>query len=56
MAEPEDGEKTKKKGAIVPLIIGLLVLTGVGGGGGWVVGKMLAPKVAAAEKDRKSVV
>jgi flagellar FliL protein len=54
MAEPEEGEKPKKKSAIVPLIIGLLVLTGVGGGGGWVVGKMLAPKVAAAEKAQEA--
>jgi len=47
--EPEEGKK-KKGGAIVPLAIGLLLLTAVGGGGGWFVGKMLAPKVAEAEK------
>ena len=50
MAEPEEEGKKKKGGAIVPLAIGLLLLTAIGGGGGWFVGKMLAPKVAEAEK------
>jgi flagellar FliL protein len=48
MAEAEDGKK--KKGGLVPLIAGVLVLTVIGGGGGWAIGKMLAPKIVAAEK------
>jgi flagellar FliL protein len=39
----------KKKGGSVMLIAGLAVLTLVGAGGGWFVGKMIAPKDPAAE-------
>jgi flagellar FliL protein len=48
MADAEDGKK--KKNALIPLVAGLLVLTAVGGGGGWAIGKMVAPKIVTAEK------
>lgn len=44
----------KKKSGLVMTIVGVLVLTLVGAGGGWFVGGMLAPSVseAQAEKDK----
>ncbi|WFR95803.1 flagellar basal body-associated FliL family protein [Rhizobium tumorigenes] len=48
MADDEDGKK--KKSALIPLIAGVLVLTLVGAGGGWAIGKMVAPKILTAEK------
>jgi len=48
MADADDGKK--KKSALVPLIAGVLILTAVGGGGGWAIGKMVAPKILTAEK------
>lgn len=46
MAEEAETEGTaKKKGGMVPLIAVFAVLTLVGGGGGWVLGGMLADKL-----------
>ena len=45
--EPEGGEK--KKSGLITTIAAVLVLTLLGGGGGWVVGTMLAPKLAPAK-------
>jgi flagellar FliL protein len=51
MAETEDTEgKPKKKSAMLMTIIGLLVLTLLGAGGGWVVGGMVSPNIKAAEQ------
>ncbi|MFY8098745.1 MAG: flagellar basal body-associated FliL family protein [Allorhizobium sp.] len=47
MEEGQEGE-VKKKSGIMGLVIPLVVLTAVGGGGGWVIGNMLAPQVKQA--------
>ncbi len=48
MADEEDGKK--KKSTLIPLVGGLLVLTLVGAGGGWAIGKMVSPTIVTAEK------
>ncbi len=48
-AEGTEGEP-KKKSAMMKTIIGLAVLTLLGGGGGWVVGGMIAPSVKSAKE------
>jgi flagellar FliL protein len=53
MAEAE-GTAGKKKSPLVMTIVGLLLLSVVGGGGGWVLGSMIAPKIASAQKDQKA--
>jgi len=47
MEEGQEGE-VKKKSGVMGLVIPLVVLTAVGGGGGWVIGNMLAPQVKQA--------
>ena len=49
MEESQEGEGKKKSG-IMGLVIPLVVLTAVGGGGGWVIGNMLVPQVKQAEE------
>jgi flagellar FliL protein len=49
MEEGQEGE-VKKKSGLMGLVIPLVVLTAVGGGGGWVIGNMLAPQVKQAEE------
>lgn len=56
MAEEAEGQEgAKKKGGMVPLIAVFAVLTLVGGGGGWVLGGMLAdklmPQIKAAREE-----
>ena len=56
MAEEAEGQDApKKKGGMVPLIAVFAVLTLVGGGGGWVLGGMLAdklmPQIKAAREE-----
>ncbi len=53
MEEPQEGEGKKKSG-LMALVIPLVVLTAVGGGGGWVIGNMLAPQVKQAEDAAKA--
>jgi flagellar protein FliL len=53
MAEAE-GTAGKKKSPLVMTIVGLLVLSVVGGGGGWILGSIIAPKIASAQKDQKA--
>jgi flagellar FliL protein len=53
MEEPQEGEGKKKSG-LMALVIPLVVLTAVGGGGGWVIGNMLAPQVKQAEDTAKA--
>ncbi|MBB3964627.1 flagellar basal body-associated FliL family protein [Rhizobium metallidurans] len=51
MADAEGTEgQSKKKSATMMTIIGLAVLTLLGGGGGWVVGGMIAPGVKSAKQ------
>lgn len=53
--EPETEGGAKKKGGMIPLIAVFAVLTLVGGGGGWVLGGMLAdklmPQIKAAREE-----
>jgi flagellar FliL protein len=53
MDEAQEGEGKKKSG-MMALVIPLVVLTAVGGGGGWVIGNMLAPQVKQAEDAAKA--
>ncbi|MFN7092503.1 MAG: flagellar basal body-associated FliL family protein [Allorhizobium sp.] len=53
MEEGQEGEGKKKSG-LMALVIPLVVLTAVGGGGGWVIGNMLAPQVKQAEDAAKA--
>ncbi|MDH4415124.1 MAG: flagellar basal body-associated FliL family protein [Rhizobium sp.] len=53
MEEAQEGE-VKKKSGLMALVIPLVVLTAVGGGGGWVIGTMLAPQVKQAEDAAKA--
>jgi flagellar protein FliL len=53
MDESQEGEGKKKSG-LMALLIPLVVLTAVGGGGGWVIGNMLAPQVKQAEDAAKA--
>ncbi|MBT9371941.1 flagellar basal body-associated FliL family protein [Rhizobium sp. CSW-27] len=50
MEEAGEGQTEKKKGALVPTIAGIAIVTLAGAGGGWVVGGMIAPKNPAAEQ------
>lgn len=50
MEEPAEGAPAKKKGGMVMTIVGVLVVTLAGAGGGWVLGGMIAPKNPAADK------
>ncbi len=49
MEENQEGEGKKKSG-LMALVIPLVVLTVVGGGGGWAIGTMLSPKVKQAQE------
>ncbi|PYB77519.1 flagellar basal body-associated FliL family protein [Rhizobium wuzhouense] len=49
MEEGQEGEGKKKSG-LMALVIPLVVLTVVGGGGGWAIGTMLSPKVKQAKE------
>ncbi|MCJ8237338.1 flagellar basal body-associated FliL family protein [Peteryoungia algae] len=53
MEDPQEGEGKKKSG-LMALVIPLVVLTAVGGGGGWVIGNMLAPQVKQADEAAKA--
>ncbi len=53
MEEGQEGQGKKKSG-LMALVIPLVVLTAVGGGGGWVIGNMLAPQVKQAEDAAKA--
>jgi flagellar protein FliL len=53
MEDVQEGEGKKKSG-IMALVIPLVVLTAVGGGGGWVIGNMLAPQVKQADDAAKA--
>jgi flagellar FliL protein len=53
MAEAE-GTASKKMSPLVMTAVGLLILSVVGGGGGWILGSMIAPKIASAQKDQKT--
>ncbi len=48
-AEETDG-KPKAKSAMLIMVAGLLALTLLGAGGGWLVGTMIAPNVKSAEQ------
>jgi flagellar protein FliL len=53
MADAEAaGTVSKKKSSTIPAIAGVAVLTLLGGGAGWFVGKMVSPKIAAIEKQQ----
>ncbi|WP_454288177.1 flagellar basal body-associated FliL family protein [Rhizobium arsenicireducens] len=52
--EQVEGTETKGKKATVMLIAAIAILTLVGGGGGWVIGSMLAPKITAVEDANKA--
>lgn len=47
--DQEEGQGKKKSGMIVTIAV-VLVLSGLAGGGGWVVGGMIAPQVAVEEE------
>jgi len=47
--ENEQAEGKKKSSSTVMTIAGLAILTVLGAGGGWVVGGMIAPKIAGAQ-------
>ncbi|MGC3970579.1 MAG: hypothetical protein QM775_25565 [Pirellulales bacterium] len=51
----EDEGAPKKKSALMMTIVGVLVLTLVGAGGGWLVGNLLAPGVSQAEAEAEKV-
>lgn len=48
MASAADEPAKSKGSALIMMIVGLLVLTVLGGGGGWVLGTVVAPKIKAA--------
>ncbi|MBV2183372.1 MAG: flagellar basal body-associated FliL family protein [Rhizobium sp.] len=52
--EQAEGTESKKKSATVMLIAAIAVLTLVAGGGGWLIGSMIAPKVKAVEDANKA--
>ncbi|CAN7211794.1 flagellar basal body-associated FliL family protein [Rhizobium sp. LjRoot30] len=54
MAELENAESTgkKKKSGAISLVIALAVLTAIGGGGGWVIGGVLAGKLQPAAEEK----
>lgn len=47
--ENEQAESKKKSSPVVMTIAGVVILTLLGAGGGWLVGGMIAPKIAGAE-------
>lgn len=47
--ENEQVEGKKKSSPLVMTIAGVAILTLLGAGGGWLVGGMIAPKIAGAE-------
>lgn len=47
--ENEQAESKKKSSPVVMTIVGVAILTLLGAGGGWLVGGMIAPKLAGAE-------
>lgn len=51
--EQAEGAAPKKKSALIVTIAGVAVLTLLGAGGGWLVGSMVSPKIAATEADQK---
>lgn len=48
MAEAADASAKKKGSPLIMTIAGVAVLTILGGGGGWLLGTMVAPKIKAA--------
>ncbi|MBW8283167.1 MAG: flagellar basal body-associated FliL family protein [Rhizobium sp.] len=52
--EQVEGTEPKKKSATLMLIAAIAVLTLVGGAGGWLIGSLLAPKIAAVEEAKKA--
>lgn len=52
--EQVEGTEPKKKSATLMLIAAIAVLTLVGGGGGWLIGTLLAPKIAAVKEAEKA--
>jgi len=55
MAEAEAPDtSSKKKSSLIPTIAGVAVLTLLGGGGGWFVGKLVSTKIATIEKEQKA--
>ena len=52
--EQVEGTEPKKKSATLMLIAAIAVLTLVGGAGGWLIGSLLAPKIAAVEAAKKA--
>ncbi|MFA7415947.1 MAG: flagellar basal body-associated FliL family protein [Rhizobium sp.] len=52
----EESESTqgKKKSPLVLTIAAIAILTVLGGGGGWLVGTMIAPKIKAAESAKQA--
>lgn len=52
VAEEGEGAPSKKSGLVL-MIVGVLVLTLVGAGGGWFVGGMLAPAVSQAKANKE---
>ncbi|WP_454700254.1 flagellar basal body-associated FliL family protein [Agrobacterium burrii] len=47
--ENEQAESKKKSSPVVMTIVGVVILTLLGAGGGWLVGGMIAPKLAGPE-------
>ncbi|QSZ55856.1 flagellar basal body-associated FliL family protein [Rhizobium sp. ZX09] len=47
--ENEQAEGKKKSSPLIMTIAGVVILTLLGAGGGWLVGGMIAPKIAATE-------
>lgn len=52
--EQAEGTESKKKSATVMLIAAIAVLTLVAGAGGWLIGSLIAPKIAAVEEANKA--
>ena len=54
MIDETQSEAPKKKSGLVVTIVAVLAVTIVGGAGGWVVGKMLAPAVEPPKTEAKA--
>jgi flagellar FliL protein len=56
MADETMGEAApaKKKSGLVVMIVAVLAVTVVGGAGGWIVGKMLAPAIEPPKVEKKA--
>lgn len=54
MLDETQPEASKKKSGLVVTIVAVLAVTVVGGAGGWVVGKMLAPAVEPPKVEAKA--